>query len=490
MNDIRKLAGQTLIYGFGTIVPRFLNYAVLTPFYTRIFKLGEYGVVTELYAWIAMVMVILTYGMETTYFRFIKKEKNKEQVYSTSLVSLFVTSALFVIAVNLFIHPVSAFLNYSAHSEYIRMFSWIVAIDAFSAIPFAYLRGNNRPIVFSAIKVANVLVTLAMVFFFFTVAPELLKNGNTIILKVYNPDFGVGYVFLANLIGSGFTLICLTPFLWRIKPRFDSSLWRRMINYSWPLMIGGFAGSFNDMLDKILLRRIIGGDTALDTVGEYGAGYKVGVLMSLFIQMYRFAAEPFFFERAGNKDAKATYAITMKYFVIVALILYLVMNLYIEGVQIIIGPSFRESLFVVPIISMGYFLFGIFVNQSIWYKIEDKTIYGVYLTLLGAGITVLINVIFIPVYGYAASAWAHVACYLAMVVVSFIIGQKHYPVDYDLKGIIGYSFIAVLLVILSRWVATDVFWIDFFIDSAFLAIFIIIAQRRDNIFNVFLKNNV
>lgn len=485
MNDIRKLAGQTLVYGFGTIVPRFLNYAVLTPFYTYTFRKGEFGVVTELYAWMVLAMIILTYGMETAYFRFLKKEDNREKVYSTSLISLFITSATFIFLATVFITPVSSFFNYSNHPEYIKMFVWIVAIDAFSAIPFAYLRGEKRPVVFSTIKIVNVLVTLFFVFFFLKIAPAVLKNGGTWILSVYNPDFGVGYVFLANLLGSAVTLLCLTPFIWKIKPAFDKTLLRRMLNYSWPLMIGGFAGSFNDVLDKILLRRMIGGETGLETVGEYGAGYKVGVLMSLFIQMYRFAAEPFFFERAGHKDSKQTYAVTMKYFVIVSLVLYLVMNLYIEAVQVIIGPSFRGSLYVVPIVSMGYFLFGVFVNQSIWYKIEDKTIYGVYLTLLGAAITVIINVLFIPVYGYTASAWAHVACYLAMVVASYIIGQKHFPVKYDIKGIVLYTILAVILVILSRIIATPWNWMNIILDTAFLGIFVFVANKRDKIFSVF-----
>jgi O-antigen/teichoic acid export membrane protein len=246
------------------------------------------------------------------------------------------------------------------------MFTWIVAIDAFSAIPFAWLRGNNRPIRFSVLKIINVVVTLVTAWFFLKAAPSLAAKGNTWILKIYDPDFQVGYVFVANLAGSAVTLICLLPFMMKIRPVFDRKLLGKMLAYSWPLLVGGMAGSLNEVLDKILLRRLIGGAEGLATVGLYGAGFKVGVLMSLFIQMYRFAAEPFFFEKAGSKDAKETYAITMKYFVITALILFLGINLYIEALQIIIGPVFRESLIVVPIISMGYLLLGIFINQSIW----------------------------------------------------------------------------------------------------------------------------
>ncbi|MGE5349356.1 MAG: lipopolysaccharide biosynthesis protein, partial [Actinomycetota bacterium] len=383
MNDIRKLAGQTVIYGFGTVVPRFLNYALLTPFYTRILGLEQYGVVTELYAWMVLALVILTYGMETTYFRFAGKKAPAGEVYGTALISLLATSSLFLFAISLFVDPVSGFLGYAKHPEYIKMFAWIVAIDAFSAIPFAWLRNNNRPVVFSALKIINVLVTIIIAFFFLRTAPALAEKGDTWIYRIWNPDFQVGYVFVANLAGSAVTLVCLLPFIFRIKPVFDRKLLLKMLSYSWPLLIGGMAGSLNEVLDKILLRRLIGGAEGLATVGLYGAGYKVGVLMSLFIQMYRFAAEPFFFEKAGSRDARETYAVTMKYFVITALILFLGINLYPEAIQVLIGEDFRESLKVVPIVSMGYLLLGIFINQSIWYKVDDKTIYGAWITIVG-----------------------------------------------------------------------------------------------------------
>ena len=487
MNEIRKLAGQTVIYGFGTVVPRFLNYALLTPFYTYIFAREQYGVVTELYAWMVLALVILTYGMETTYFRFAGKKAPAETVYSTALVSLFTTSALFILAVSLFINPVSTFLGYGQHPEYIRMFAWIVAIDAFSAIPFAYLRGNNRPVVFSILKIINVIVTIITVFFFLRTAPRLAGEGSTWIYKVYNPDFQVGYVFLANLIGSAVTLLFLLPYIVKIKPVFDRKLLGRMLSYSWPLLIGGMAGSLNEVLDKILLRRLIGGPEGLATVGLYGAGFKVGVLMSLFIQMYRFAAEPFFFEKAGSKDAKETYAVTMKYFVITGLILFLGINLYIEGLQIIIGPVFRESLIVVPVISMAYLLLGIFINQSIWYKVDDKTIYGALITLVGAAVTVAINLIFVPSYGYVAAAWAHVACYLSMVLVSYFIGQKLYPVKYETGKIMLYILLSVVLLFLSGIVSGESEKMNIILDTALLFIFFAVAEIKDKFFTLFFR---
>jgi len=483
MNEIRKLAGQTVVYGFGTVVPRFLNYALLTPFYTYIFGLEEYGVVTELYAWMVLALVILTYGMETTYFRFAGKKAPADTVYSTTLFSLFFTSALFIIAASLFIGPVSGFFGYGDHPEYIQMFAWIVAIDAFSAIPFAYLRGHNRPIVFSALKIINVLVTVTMVFFFLRMAPRILERGGDWILKIYNPEFRVGYVFVANLAGSVVTLLCLLPYIVKIKPVFDRKLFSKMLSYSWPLLIGGMAGSLNEVLDKILMRRLMEGGEGLSTVGLYGAGFKVGVLMSLFIQMYRFAAEPFFFEKAGKHDAKETYAVTMKYFVITGLILFLVINLYIEALQIIIGPVFRESLTVVPIISMAYLLLGIFINQSIWYKVDDKTIYGAWITIIGAVVTVAVNLMFVPKYGYIAAAWAHVACYLTMVLVSYFVGLRFYPIKYEVNKLLTYIAAAIFIIIVSRMLETESTMINILVDTILLGTFFVFAEKRDRFFS-------
>jgi O-antigen/teichoic acid export membrane protein len=487
MNDIRRLAGQTFIYGFGTVVPRFLNYALLTPFYTYILGREQYGTVTELYAWMVLALVVLTYGMETTYFRFAGKKAPAERVYGTSIISLLTTSALFIIAVSLFIEPVSGFLGYGQHPEYIRMFAWIVAIDAFSAIPFAWLRNNNRAVTFSILKIINVAVTVITVFFFLKAAPILAANGSSWIYKIYNPDFQVGYVFAANLAGSAFTLICLLPFIVKIRPVFDRKLFGRMLSYSWPLLVGGLAGSLNEVLDKILLRRLIGGAEGLATVGLYGAGYKVGVLMSLFIQMYRFAAEPFFFEKAGSKDAKETYAVTMKYFVITALILFLGINLYIEALQIIIGPMFRESLIVVPVISMGYLLLGIFINQSIWYKVDDKTIYGAWITIIGAVVTVIVNIAFVPAYGYIAAAWAHVACYLSMVLVSYAVGQKLYPIKYETGRIVMYIGLAVGLLIASGLLSGEHKILNIAVDTLLLMIFFAVAEIKESYFTLLFK---
>lgn len=492
MNEVRKLAGQTLIYGLGTIIPRFLHYAVMTPFYTRIFynNTSDYGRITELYAWMVVLLVILTYGMETGFFKFSQKSQDSEKVFSTALLSLLVTSVLFIIIVNVFITPVSALMNYRNNHDYIRMFAGIVAIDAFTAIPFARLRKENKPVQFSIIKITNVLITITLVVFLLKIAPGVWEKSTGWFRIVYNPEYKVGYVFLANLISSGLTLIMLMPVILRTKFKFDTGLWYRMVSYSYPLLLAGLSGTINDALDKIILRRMIGEADGLSVVGKYGAGYKIGVLMALFIQMFRFAAEPFFFERAKHSDARDTYAFVMKYFILVMLIVFLGINLYISVFQYIIASSYREAIVVVPIISMAYLLYGIYINHSIWYKLNDLTIYAVYITFIGALITVLINVIFIPVYGYMASAWAHIASYGAMIIASFIFAENKFKVNYNMKQFIPYFLLAIGMVTFGNFFRYPGLAWELVINTVFIVIFIGFAQHRDKMLTVFFKRSV
>lgn len=487
MNEVRTLAKQTIIYGFGTIIPRFLNYGILTFFYTNIFTKAEYGVVTELYAWMVLLLIILTYGMETGFFRFAQKKENYEKVYSTALISLLLSSLLFVILVNIFIGPVSAILNYRDNHDYIKMFAAIIAIDAFSAIPFARLRQENKPVIFSIIKIGNVIITIISVLFLLLLAPHIYEKSHGWFRAVYNPNYRVGYVFVANLIGSASTLIMLLPFIIKIKFVFDKAIWQKMIIYSFPLLIAGLSGSINDTLDKVIMRRMIGEENGLATVGEYGAGYKLAVLMALFIQMFRFAAEPFFFEKAKHENAKETYAFVMKYFVIIMLIIYLGINLYLSGIQFIIGKNFREAIVVVPIVSMGYLLYGIYINHSIWYKLNDLTRFGIYITLVGAIITALINVLFIPAFGYMASAWAHVASYGTMIIMSFIFAEKRYKIEYKMIKLVPYFIMAIGMVIFSQLYHYKNMVYELLINSVLMISFIAFAQAKDKILQTFFR---
>ena len=480
MKDVKKLAGQTLVYGLGTIVPRFLHYAVLTTFYTRIFiDTKDYGVVTELYAWMVVLLVVLTYGMETGYFRFVQNRNDSEKVYSAALISLFTTSIIFIALVNIFIAPVSAVMNYSDNQGYIRMFAVIVAVDAFTAIPFARLRHENKPLLFSIIKIANVLITIGLVIFLLQIAPTIHQNSNGWFRDFYNPDYKVGYIFVANLISSVATMIMLLPVILKTKFTFDVALWKRMFGYSLPLLLAGLSGSINDAIDKILLRRMIGADEGLEIVGKYGAAYKIAVLMALFIQMFRFAAEPFFFERAKHKDAKQTYAFVMKYFIIIMLMVYLGINLYISGIQYILGENYRDFLVVVPIVGMGYLLYGIYLNHSIWYKLNDLTRYAVYITVIGAVITILINILFIPSFGYMASAWAHVASYGSMIICSFMFAEKHYKVNYEMYKMVPYFIIAIAMTIFAYYFNYKNIIVELVVNTLLMLIFIGYAQHKD-----------
>jgi O-antigen/teichoic acid export membrane protein len=489
MKEVRKLAGQTLIYGMGTIIPRFLHYAVMTPFYTRIFydNTSGYGIITELYAWMVILLVILTYGMETAFFRFVQKSEEAENVFSTSMISLFITSSLFVILVFVFINPVSSLMNYANNHDYIKLFAGIVAIDAFTAIPFARLRKENKPLLFSTIKIVNVIITILLVVFLLKIAPGIWEKSVGWFRRMYNPDYKVGYVFIANLISSSATLLMLTPVIRKTKLKFDPGLWYRMVNYSFPLMLAGISGTINDALDKVLIRRLIGEDEGLSIVGKYGAGYKIGVLMALFIQMFRFAAEPFFFERAKQSDAKETYSYVMKYFILVMLIVFIGINLYLPGLKYIIALPYREAIVVVPMISMAYLLYGIYINHSIWYKLNDFTVYAVYITLIGALVTVLINLMFVPSYGYIASAWAHVASYGSMIVASFIMAEKRYKVDYNMKHYIPYFILAIGMVVFGRFFKYPGIYTELIINTGLIVVFIGYAQNRDKILTVFLK---
>jgi O-antigen/teichoic acid export membrane protein len=392
--------------------------------------------------------------------------------------------------VNIFIDPVASAMKYKQNHDYIRMFAGILSLDAVCAVPFARLRKENKPFAFSLIKVLNVIITLIAVLFLLLIAPGIYEKSSGWFRKVYDPGYGVGYVFIANLIGSAATLIMLLPYVFKVKYVFDVEVWKRMIAYSFPLMIAGLSGSINDAIDKVLLRRMIGEENGLSTVGVYGAAYKIAVLMGLFIQMFRFAAEPFFFERAKHHDAKATYAFIMRYFVIIMLLIFLFLNLYISGIQYILGRNFREALAVVPIVSMAYLLYGIYVNHSIWYKLNDLTRYGVYIALAGAFITVAINVWLIPVYGYMASAWAHIASYGSMIVLSFIFAARHYKVNYEMVKLVPYFIIAIAMVVFSMSVHYNGLIIELIVNTLFIGLFVAFAQCQDKIISVLLKRSV
>lgn len=449
MSDIKKLAGQTAIYGFSSIAGRLLNY-LLVPIYTRIFIPADYGVVTELYAYLTFVTIIFTYGMETSFFHFSVQEKDEEKVFGTATLSLLGSSFLLMTLLLLFSNQIAGLLRYPLHPEYIVYFAIILATDAVVAIPFAKLRQQNRAKKFAFLKIANILINIGLNLFFLVLCPLLLKSGSpaisTFISAIYSPEIGVGYVFISNVVASAITLLMLFPEFASTRLPFDAVLWKKMIAYSLPLFIGGLAGMANETLDRVILKSLLTDKTtAMEQLGIYGACYKIPMLMTLFIQTYRYAAEPFFFAQQGKENKTIVYATVMKYFVLICTFIFLAIMMYLDIIKYFIGEQYRSGLAVVPVLLLANMWFGIFVNLSMWYKLTGKTKYGAYFAISGAAVTIILNLALIPIMGYMGAAWATFICYFFMMVISYLTGQKHYPIAYDMQRIAFYIILALSL---------------------------------------------
>jgi O-antigen/teichoic acid export membrane protein len=483
MGQFQKLFGQTAIYGLGTIVPRLLNYVLLTPFYTRIFSSAEYGIVTELYAYVVFLLVVLTYGMETGFFRFANSNSSPKKVFSTIIFSLFSTSVLFIVLISLLQDQIANLLDYPDQKYLILLFSFVVTIDAFSAIPFAKLRFEEKAKKFGYLKIFNVVVNLFFNFIFFILFPYLTKHfPNSVFLYFYNPSIGVGYVFISNLIASLATLLLLLP---EIKIRLDFinlKLLKQIYAYSLPLLIVGLAGTVNEVADKIMLKMFINDrQTALRQLGIYGANYKLGMLMTIFIQMFRYAAEPFYFSKMKDRDAREVYAAVMKYFILFGLLIFLVVMLYIDIFKHFIGKEFHSGLSIVPVILTANLFLGIVYNLSIWYKLSNRTNYGALITGLGATITIVMNIILIPVYGYVGCAWATFTCYVSMFFVSYFLGRKFYFIPYPVKTIIFYIVLAYGTYFIQDTIQYPNLALKIAFNSLFLLIFLAVIVTKEKI---------
>lgn len=480
LNPLKKLAGQTAIYGLGTLVPRLLNY-FLVPLYTRLFLEDEYGIITELSSYIAFFFVIMLYGMETAFFRYAVKTGDPKKVFSTALISVISTAAIFVIVVVVFIEPVSGLLKYSNHQDLIIYCAIIVAIDAFTSIQFAYLRQQNRPLLFSAIRIISVMVNVGLNLYFIWFCDSLYKsNPDSPFLIFYDPQFRIGYVFVSTLISSVITAIILSPQLFRLKFVMDFDLLKQMLLYAFPLLIVGIAGMINEVWDKILFKYLIivpagtpdAESYVMGQLGIYGANYKLAVLMTLFVQMFRFAAEPFFFAQAKEGNARQVYADVMKYFVIFGLLIFLGVTLYIDVFKYFIGPRHWEGLYIVPLILIANLLMGVFFNLSIWYKLQDLTKYGALIAVAGAVVTILMNILLVPAFSYLGAAWGHVTCYLFMVILSYYQGKKYFPVNYDLKNIFIYFILALFLFGINFYIKIENLFLQLTMSSVLILIFL------------------
>lgn len=455
MSQLRALAGQTALYGLSTIVGRMLNY-LLVPLYTRLFLPAEYGVVTDLYALVAFLNVVFSYGMETAFFR--KAADKAAATYATAFWSLASSSLVFTALLWFFSGPIATALQYPDKVIYVQWFALILGLDALAVIPFARLRQQNKALRFALIKLFNIGLNIGLNLFFLLALPKILASASpwAAWLAFLPDDLGVGYIFLANLIANALTLLWLLPGTPAFKG-FDTSLWRELFVYALPLLPAGLAGMVNETLDRILLKYLLPGNTQenLHQLGVYGAVYKIAMLMSLFTQTFRTAAEPFFFQQAKSNQAKATYALVMRYFVLTAALLMAAILLFMQLIKYFIGEAYHEGLAVVPVLLLANLLLGIYYNQSIWYKLADKTRFGMWFSLMGAFITVVANCLLIPVMGYMGAALATLLCYASMVIMSHYYGQRFYPVKYPWKSMGFYVGLAVLLGAFEAWVLID-----------------------------------
>ena len=452
---MKILAKETAIYGVSSIVGKFLNW-MLVPLYTYVLQQqSDYGIVTNLYAWTALLLVILTYGMETGFFRFANKEgENAQTVYSTSLIALFTTSLLFAVACVVCQVPIANALGYPAHSEFIALLGIVVAMDAFASIPFAYLRYKKRPLQFAALKLLFVFLNIVLNLFFLVLCPKIQDWG--IISAWYNADYGVGYVFVANILATAIQTVCLLPAVgegfrslgvqeFRSSGVFSWGLLKQMLRYSLPLLVLGVCGIMNQTLDRILFPFFYDGADAQAQLGIYGACFKVAMVMMMFTQAFRYAYEPFVFAKHKDRESVAAYADAMKYYIIFSYMILLGMIFYLDLLKFIIAPSYWEGLKVVPVVLWTYIFQGVYFNLSFWYKLTDKTQWGAYFSILGVVITFALQAIFVPRIGYMASAASSTVCYMVIMLLSYFIGRKHLEIPYDLRRIGIYTLLVVTL---------------------------------------------
>ncbi|MGZ3858173.1 MAG: oligosaccharide flippase family protein [Flavisolibacter sp.] len=449
MSGIKKLAGQTLWYGASSIAARFLNY-LLTPYLTYALKGSAYGEMSLVYAAIPFLNVVFTYGLETAYFRYSRNKDQEAEVYNTSMISLIVSTCLLTILLILFNKQIATLIGIKDHPEYFTWSAFIIAIDTLTALAFAKLRFEGRPRKFATIRIAGILLNIALTFFFLSICPKIQReHPGSFIGTFYNPRIGVGYVIIANLVQSVFTLLLLSRELLAFRWKFNARLWREIILYSAPLVLAGFAGMINETFDRIMLNwwaPVATAEAAKIEVGTYSACYKLSILITLSVQAFRMAAEPFFFSAAHGQKPQRIYARVMKFFVITVCFMFLAVVLFLDIWKYFIqNKVFWQGLKVVPILLLANMFLGIYYNLSIWYKLSNKTMAGAWITVIGAAITLVINFFFIPHYGYMACAWATFFCYGSMMAVSFVWGQKNYPVPYAWKKLVAYIVICVAL---------------------------------------------
>ncbi len=433
MSFLKKLAGETAIYGLSSVVPRLLNYLLIF-LHSRVFLPEEYGVVTEMYAYLGFLLVLLTFGFETGYFRFSSTPNASHKIYSTALFSLVTINVIFFVGVALFSNSIISALGYPNKPEYALILAAIIALDSIAAIPFARLRQLNRPIVFSTIKILGVLINVFLNIFFLIICPSVsfLKNS-----FFFTPNNAITYIFISNLIASTFTTTIVIYLSRKEEFKFSFTDLKHLLVYSIPLLISGIGGTTNETFDRIFIKYLVPAeDNPMYQLGIYGSNVKLAVLMVLFIQMYRYAAEPFFFKSASDKNSTSIYSITTKYFLAFTLLIFLGVGLFTDVFKYMVGKDFRTGLDVVPILLLANVFYGLFFNLSIWYKLTNKTWYGIYFTFIGAAVTIAVNLLLTKHIGFYGAAWGRLMCYVVMCIVCFVVGRRFLKIPYDIKGIL------------------------------------------------------
>ncbi len=468
MGLYKRLFKQTAIYGLATVLPRMFSF-LLVPLYTDLLPKAEYGKVSVIFAYMIFVNVFLAYGMETAFFRFFNKESDKKVVLETSMVSIFWTTLSFLFISLLFRDSLAAWSGIDA--QYISYTIWILALDALVIIPFSKLRAYQKPMVYAAIKIGNVVVNLVLSLLFLVYIPMLIEaNPHGFLRSVYVDNFQIGYIFLANIIASLLTFVALFPDYVYLNWKVDTNLWKRMMRYGIPIMVAGIAFAINEQFDKILLSKLLPANIAEAEVGVYSACYKLGLFMVLYRTAYTLGIEPFFFSHAADKNAPQTYAMVTKYFVIFGSFILLAVIVFADLFKLLMirDSSYWVAMKVVPLIILANFFLGIYTNLSVWYKLIDKTYIGAYISIVGAIITLVLNFLLIPTMSYYGSAIATIAAYGSMMFISYYLGNKYYPIPYDLKKIGGYLSLSILFSAVSFYGFRENYYVGISLLIAFL----------------------
>ncbi|GAB3304248.1 lipopolysaccharide biosynthesis protein [Hymenobacter tenuis] len=479
MSIAKRLASQTAVYGISSIVGRVLN-TLLVPIYTNRFAAAQYGIVTGLYAYVSFLNVLFTYGMETTYFRFANRPgTDRRELYDRVMTLLVLTSIVLTAVLSMLARPLMSLLALPPGQErYAIWIAIILGLDAMAAIPFARLRLENKAKKFAGIRLANILLNVGLNLFFIVLCPDVLAGKyltglRPLVESIYDPTLGVGYVFISNLAASAFTLLLLGRELLDFKPRLDLAFLRPLLQYAYPIMLMGLAGMVNETLDRILLPRWLPegfypGKSNLAAVGIYGACYKISILMSLVIQAFRYAAEPFFFAQSTDKNSPRTFALVLKWFTLCCAMLFVGVSVNVDLVaQIFLRrPEYLEGLAVVPVLLLANLFLGVYWNLSVWFKLTDKTYYGTYLGFAGAILTIALNFLLIPLLGYMGSALATLACYFLMAALCWWLGERHFPVPYPVARLLVWLAVAVGVVALSWWTPVEAGWMRYGFHAA------------------------